>query len=47
MVRTLASVAGIADAAEQARIFRTRWNYGHISPPKAGTSDHLPVLLQV
>jgi hypothetical protein len=28
-------------------MFRWRWNYGHISPPTPGTSDHLPVLLVV
>ena len=47
MAQTLGMVAGIVDPLEQARIFRTRWNYGHISPPSPGTSDHLPILLQV
>lgn len=47
MAQALATVAGIVDPAEQARVFRTRWNYGHISPPAPGTSDHLPILLQV
>ena len=31
----------------QTAVFRNRWNYGHLSPPEPGTSDHLPVLLQV
>jgi hypothetical protein len=47
MAQTLASMAGIENLVEQARMFRTRWNYGHISPPAPGTSDHLPILLQV
>ncbi len=47
MVQALGTIAGIVDPAEQARVFRTRWNYGHISPPAPGTSDHLPILMQV
>jgi hypothetical protein len=47
MAQTLGAIAGIVDPAEQARVFRTRWNYGHISPPAPGTSDHLPILMQV
>lgn len=47
MAQTLGTIGGIGDPVEQARVFRSRWNYGHISPPAAGTSDHLPVLLQV
>jgi hypothetical protein len=47
MSQSLATIAAIADAGEQRDVFRSRWNYGHISPPDAGTSDHLPVLLQV
>lgn len=41
----LAHISGVID--NQTAVFRNRWNYGHLSPPKAGTSDHLPVLLQV
>lgn len=47
MARSLDSIASILDPATQAEVFRTRWNYGHISPPPHGTSDHLPILMQV
>jgi hypothetical protein len=43
----LATIAGIGNLAFQTGLFRNRWNYGHLSPPDPGTSDHLPVLLQV
>ena len=41
---TLPASGGTVD---QTAVFRNRWNYGHLSPPEPGTSDHLPVLLQV
>ena len=41
----LANIPG--GLANQTAVFRNRWNYGHLSPPDPGTSDHLPVLLQV
>jgi hypothetical protein len=27
--------------------FRHRWNFGHITHPTPGTSDHLPVLMVI
>lgn len=47
MQLTLGEIAGIVNLADQTGVFRNRWNYGHLSPPEPGTSDHLPVLLQV
>jgi len=47
MSMSLTNIANIANPLEQARIFQTRWNYGHISPPADGVSDHLPILMQV
>jgi hypothetical protein len=47
MQTTLGQIAGIVNLADQTGVFRNRWNYGHLSPPEPGTSDHLPVLLQV
>jgi hypothetical protein len=44
MTMPLAAFPGLADPNAA---FRTRWNFGHISPPDQGTSDHLPVLLVV
>ncbi len=40
-------IAGLPDIDRQEQVFRMPLNYGHISPPLPGTSDHLPVLLQV
>ncbi len=47
MTVPLGVIARITDARVQEPLFRNPLNYGHISPPKAGTSDHLPVLVQV
>lgn len=45
---SLAALAHIPGGiGNQTAVFRNRWNYGHLSPPEPGTSDHLPVLLQV
>jgi hypothetical protein len=47
MAQPLATIAGIVNPVDQLAAFRSRWNYGHISPPNPGTSDHLPVMFEV